>query len=318
VRSRSGFRASRVRAVRVEARAKLNLGLAVGPRRPDGYHELATVFQSISLADTLVVRPRPNGFRLSVHDEDVAIRGRGPSAGVPSGPDNLVLRAARLFQRRVGLKGGASFQLIKRIPAGAGLGGGSSDAAATLLGLERLQEARLDPRQRQEMAEELGSDVPFVMQGGTALGFGRGERLIRTRLARPFRAVVAVPSWRISTVRAYRRIDRIKYGLTGWAAKLRSAQLLERAEVTAIRCMRLGNSFEEVLGNRKKDFESLTTRMRKAGVYQLRMTGSGSAVFGILRPRVDVTSVIARFQGSERLYGVKSTRTGLRVVVDRV
>jgi 4-diphosphocytidyl-2-C-methyl-D-erythritol kinase len=307
-----------VRAIRVEARAKLNLGLAVGPRRPDGYHQLATVFQSISLADTLVIRPQPKGFRLRVRWEDAAMRGRGPDEAVPSGPDNLVLRAARVFQRRVGFQGGASFQLIKRIPTGAGLGGGSSDAAATLLGLERLKRVRLDPRQRQEMAKELGSDVPFVMQGGTALGFGRGERLVQTRLARSFRAILAVPSWRISTVRAYRRIDRIKYGLTGWAAKLRSAQLLEREEVTAVRCMRLGNSFEEVLGNRKKDFESLTTRLRRAGIDQPRMTGSGSAVFGILRPRVGVTTVIARFHGSERLYVVKSTRTGLRVVVDRV
>jgi len=212
------------------------------------------------------------------------------------------------------MKNGASFQLVKRIPMGAGLGGGSADAAATLRGLARLHSLRLDPRRRRVLAEELGSDVPFVMRGGTALGLGRGERLVSTRLARPFRAILAVPTWQVSTAEAYRRIDGIKYGLTEWAAKLRSAQLLERAEVTPIQCMQLGNSFEEVLGNRQKDFESLKTRLQNAGTQRPQMTGSGSAVFGILRPRSDVSAVIARFQGSERLFVVKSTRTGSRVV----
>ena len=317
-RSGSRARAARVRAIRVEARAKLNLGLAVGPRRSDGFHDIATVFQSISLTDTLIVRPRASGFRLTVRWEEVAIQGRGRAEAIPKGPDNLILRAARHFQKQVGFDGGASFLLVKRIPSGAGLGGGSSDAAATLIAMERLKRIRLVPGRRRELAAALGSDVPFALRGGTALGFGRGEKLTGIHLAQPFRAILAVPSWKVSTADAYQRIDRLKNGLTQWAANLRSAQLLERASVTALHCMRLGNSFEEVLGSRKKDFESLATRLRRAGLQTPRLTGSGSAVFGILRPSIEVAAVIARFQGSERLYAVKSTRTGSRVVVDRV
>jgi len=130
----------------VEARAKLNLGLAVGPRRADGYHDLATVFQSVSLADHLIARPAARGFTLRVRHERAAARGgRGRSGPVPAGRDNLVLRAARLLARRVGLEGGARFELVKRIPAGAGLGGGSADAAAALAALAALHRVRLAP-----------------------------------------------------------------------------------------------------------------------------------------------------------------------------
>ncbi len=301
----------------IEAGAKLNLGLAVGPKRRDGFHEIATVFQSISLADTLRLRPRRDGFRLKVRWEETALQGTTRRERVTSGPDNLVLRAARLFRDAVGLRGGASFELVKRIPAGAGLGGGSSDAAAALVGLERLSGSRLDAGFRDDLATHLGSDVPFVCRGGTVIATGRGEKMRKTRLARPFRALIAVPSWRVSTAAAYRRIDQTKYGLTGWGANLRSAQSLGRDEVTAIRCLQLGNSFESVLGNRKKDFDSLVSRLMDAGLSSPRMTGSGSAVFGILRSGVSVSSVVARFVGSERLYAVKSTRKSLRVVVDR-
>ena len=305
------------RAVRIEARAKLNLGLAVGPRRPDGYHEIATVYQSISLADTLVIRPRRGGFRLRVRWEETALSGAPRRERLGPARDNLVLRAARLFRTRAGFHGGASFDLVKRIPAGAGLGGGSSDAAATLAGLERIAGIRLAPAERMDLAARLGSDVPFACRGGTAIGFGRGEKLQKVRLSRSFGAIVAVPSWRVSTVDAYRRLDRSKYALTGWRANLRFAQILESDEVTPILCVLFGNSFESALGNRMNSFMSLSRRLQEAGLRSPRLTGSGSAVFGILRPGETFAAVVGRFEGSERLYRVKSARTGLRVIVDR-
>src|SRR5437867_4078156 len=127
--------ASRVlpRAVEIEARAKLNLGLAVGPERADGYHEIATIYQSITLADTLVATRIRRGFRLRVRHEDASVRGqagRALRAPVPAGESNLVVRAARKMAERAGSEGGASFRLIERTPARAGLGGGSADAAA--------------------------------------------------------------------------------------------------------------------------------------------------------------------------------------------
>jgi 4-diphosphocytidyl-2-C-methyl-D-erythritol kinase len=301
--------------VRLDARAKLNLGLAVGPARADGYHDLVTVFQSISLSDTLVAR-RARGWSLSVAHEDVGHRivrsRRSAVARVPSGPDNLVLRAARLARERWGIRGGAAFRLIKRIPAGAGLGGGSADAAAALAAMCRLYGVRPSPAERLAVAAELGSDVPFAWAGGTAIGRGRGERLTRVRLARAFRAVLAVPAWRVSTARAYRQIDRNKYGLTVWRAHLRSAQRLERKAVTAGSALRLGNAFEATLGGRRRDFIAVCRRLEEVGAVAPHLTGSGSAVFGLLPSGVTWGSVVGRYTGSETLFLVRSVRAGVR------
>lgn len=308
--------AGRPRRVVVEARAKLNLGLAVGPRRSDGFHELATVFQSISLCDTLVAERRPRGFTLRVRHEDAAVRGRRPGAGrghVPAGAGNLVLVAARRFVRLAGLTGGARFTLIKRIPARAGLGGGSADAAAALAAMTALYGVRLAPGERSALEAGLGSDVPFAALGGTALGLGRGERLHPLAPPGARRALVAVPSWRVSTARAFAEIDRSKYGLTAWSTKLRFAQRLAHKRLTASLAMRLGNRFETVLGDKRPDFDSLCARLRDAGVGEPRMTGSGSAVFGLLAPRASASRVIDRFVGNEALYVVRFTRSGVRL-----
>ena len=305
---------SRMRGVVVEARAKLNLFLAVGPRCADGYHQLVTLFQSISLSDTLMIESRPHGFSLVVRSDEGAVQGGKPDAGEPRPPrggGNLVLRAARLLSRRCGLEGGARFTLIKRIPLGAGLGGGSADAAAAIAGLSGLYGIKLGTPERLALALELGSDVPFALLGGTALGAGRGERLKPLRLARPFQGLIAVPRWRISTALAYEKMDRRKYFLTLWRAKLRSAQVLGRKRLRAEVWLNLGNSFEEVLGRRRSDFLSLCERFREAGVNDVRMTGSGSAVFGVLEPGVSAERVAGRFNGSESLYIVRSTRSGL-------
>ncbi|HYM82177.1 MAG TPA: 4-(cytidine 5'-diphospho)-2-C-methyl-D-erythritol kinase [Candidatus Limnocylindria bacterium] len=309
----AGRGASRV--LRIEARAKLNLGLAVGPRRTDGYHELLTVFQSITLADTLVVRRRRRGLSLAVRYEDAAVRRGRPRRvrAVPASRGNLVLRAARLVQQRLGLQGGAQFTLIKRIPVRSGLGGGSADAAAALLGMARVHGRRLSQTDRLALAEEIGSDVPFAALGGTALGRGRGERLTRLRLRRPFRALIAAPSWGISTRAAYDQLDRRKYGLTGWRSHLRFGQHLEREGLTPELALRLGNTFEEVLGDRRSDFLSLCERLVHAGAREPRLTGSGSAVFGILPPGTPSSTVVRRFSGSERLYLVRSARAGVRL-----
>jgi 4-diphosphocytidyl-2-C-methyl-D-erythritol kinase len=301
----------------VEARAKLNLGLAVGPRRADGFHDLVTVFQSISLADTLVVEPRRRRrFDLAVRFEDAsARRARAPRRRdpIPRGGDNLVLRAARLAAEALALPGGARFTLVKRIPAGAGMGGGSADAAATLVGLAAAYGVRWSPRARGAAALALGSDVPFALRGGTALGRGRGERLTRVRLANRFAAVVAMPEWRMATPSAYATIDRRKIALTLKGLNIRSGKILGRNRLSATSLLRLGNTFEEVLGDRRSDFRSLSARLRRAGALATRMTGSGSAVFGILGPGTSAPEVVSRFTGNEPLYAVRSTGSGLRL-----
>ena len=342
---------TRARRIAIEARAKLNLTLAVGPPRDDGFHDLVTVFQSVSLADTLVVEPRRHGFTLVVRHEEVSLAGRGGAPGgvrrngrgrragrpipgrpiregsrpalgtrgrieVPAGARNLVLRAARRMAEEIALGAGARFTLVKRIPAGAGLGGGSADAAAVIRALPALYGRELAPARRRRIALELGSDVPFLLSGGTALGRSRGERLTPIGLVAPFRALVAVPEWRVSTPVAFARIDRGKYGLTPRGVNLRSAQILGRKPLSAASLMRLGNTFEKVLGNRRSDFHSLCGRLRRAGAVAVRMTGSGSAVFAVLGPGSSIHKVVGRFTGSEKLYAVRSARRGIRRHVD--
>ena len=295
----------------VEARAKLNLALVVGPRRDDGDHELATVFQSISLADTLIAEPRARGFSLVIRHENAALRGTTPiDSDIRADDENLVLRAARGFAGAFGVRSGAGFVLLKRIPSRAGLGGGSADAAAALRAMAALHDLRPRRARLMALAAGLGADVPFALFGGTALGFGRGERLERLRLAEPLHAVLAVPGWRIRTAAAFQRIDRAKYGLTRWNAKLRSLQALRRRPVTATDALRLGNSFEDVLGEFRARFDSLSHRLAAAGLSCVRMTGSGSAVFGVAASEAEARGIVGRVNGREPLYLVRSTGAG--------
>lgn len=146
-----------------------------------------------------------------------------------------------------------------------------------------------------------------------ALLLGRGERLTPLALERPFRCVIAVPEWRVPTAFAFRQIDRGKYGLTRWQGKLKVAREIGRRRVNPLRALRLGNTFEEVLGGRRRDFEHLCTRLRDAGAVAVRMTGSGSAVFGILEPGTSCGGFAGRFAGIEPLFAARSMRAGLRV-----
>ena len=311
----AGPRSALLQRVRVTAHAKLNLALAIGPVRADGYHDLATIFQSISLADTLTIEPVARGYTLRVRHEEAAVQGAQPRSAravVPAGADNLVLRAARFASERLGLPGGARFTLVKRIPAQAGMGGGSADAAAALLGLARLHGLRLTRERTIALALELGSDVPFAATGGTAYGRGRGEELTRLALDAPFRAIVVMPAWRISTAQAFRRFDHVNYALTGWPHPPRFTSILRSRSLKALHASGLGNSFEDVLGPYRRSFESLCARLRAAGALAPRLTGSGSGIFAVVPHGVPFGAIIGRFQGDEPLYAVRSVGRGLQ------
>lgn len=304
------------RSVTVDARAKLNLCLAVGPRRADGFHDLVTVFQSVTLADTLIASRTARGFTLRVRHEDASIHGR-PGAraqrAVPAGADNLVLRAARLVARELGLPGGARFTLVKRIPVQAGMGGGSADAAAAMAAMFALHRRTPSRARRLRYALKLGSDVPFAIAGGTALGTGRGEVLRALRLHSPLHALVALPAWSVSTAEAFRRHDATRKRLTHWEHHLRFATTVGRQRVEASALMRRGNRFEQLLGRRRHDFDSLCARLRAAGLLEPRLTGSGSAVFAIVPRGASVREIVDRFAGNEPLYEVRAAGRGLRL-----
>jgi 4-diphosphocytidyl-2-C-methyl-D-erythritol kinase len=182
--------------VRALAPAKLNLGLEVIGKRLDGYHNIATVMQTVTVFDRLTVTPAPE-ITLTVADRSLA------------GEDNLAFAAARLVRNNLGLPDGASIELSKRIPAAAGLGGASSDAAATLVALSRLGKAALEPDVMRDLAARLGSDVPFLLSGGTALVEGRGEAVTTLRPLAGIWFVLAVPAVSISrkTATLYARLS---------------------------------------------------------------------------------------------------------------
>lgn len=255
------------RTVRIPAFAKINLGLHILFRRPDGYHELRTIFQSIGLHDTLEISfsSRP-GIRLSISD-----------ATLSTGRDNLVYRALNVMRRELGIRRGIAVQLEKSIPVARGLGGGSSDAAAAMIGLLRLTQRNVPLPRLMELAASLGADVPFFLFGGRALAAGRGDELYPLPDT-PARTVLVVsPSGvRVATPDAYR-----------WA----SSQLTKRNasnklwSFCALSWSTQGppvvNDFESAVFPRHPRLAAIRRELLRQGAAEASLAGSGSAVFGL-------------------------------------
>ncbi len=183
------------------APAKINLQLSVGPRRPDGFHDLATIFQAVSLFDEVTVRPARN----------VTARVEGEGAElVPGGRGNLAVQAAAALRKAAGIRAGAEIVISKRIPVAAGLAGGSADAAAALVACNKLWGAGLSPAELSGLAAGIGSDVPFSLAGGTAVGLGRGERLTHALASGRYHWVLAVAAGGLSTADVYAECDRLR------------------------------------------------------------------------------------------------------------
>lgn len=189
--------------VTVRAPAKVNLVLAVGSVRPDGYHELATVFHAISLYDEVVAHP----------DDEITVTTEGVQADrVPAGESNLAAQAAIVLAEYTGIRAGVRLQIHKRIPVAGGLAGGSADAAAALVACDALWETGMGRPELATLAARLGSDVPFGLVGGTALGDGRGEQLTPVIVGGTFHWVIALAGTGLSTPHVYAELDRQRTG----------------------------------------------------------------------------------------------------------
>jgi 4-diphosphocytidyl-2-C-methyl-D-erythritol kinase len=256
------------RACTVPAFAKLNLGLRVLYRRPDGFHEIRTVFQTVSLADRLDI-----SFS-SARTTRIVIE------GAPEIPDNLIEPAAHLILEDLSIQADIVFTLKKNISTGAGLGGGSSDAAAVLLALPVLAGKILPPERLQKIAIQLGSDVPFFLHGGTALGLGRGEELYPLPDLKAARGLLVVPDIHSSTVEAYKDLSP---RLTSIALqnKLNSFQQEVWRGVTGRGIAIDDNDFEEVVFARHEELRQIKEHLLGFGAKPAAMTGSGSGIFGI-------------------------------------
>jgi 4-diphosphocytidyl-2-C-methyl-D-erythritol kinase len=187
--------------VTVRVPAKVNVHLAVGEARPDGYHDLVTVFQALSLADEVTVAAADN--------PGVECHGEG-AAAVPDGDDNLAWRAVRLLAEHVDREPRVRVVINKGIPVAGGMAGGSADAAAALVGLSALWRLDLTREDLAGLAARLGSDVPFALHGGTALGTGRGERIIPVLARHTFHWVIALDHVGLSTPEVYGELDRLR------------------------------------------------------------------------------------------------------------
>ena len=287
--------------LRVTARAKVNLVLSVGPRRPDGYHEIDTLIQAIDLADELEVRwmPGRRGIDLVVEGESA-----GPAQ------DNLVLRAARAFLDAAGLGPdtvGLKIRLTKRVPAGAGLGGGSSDAAATLRALVRLFPDVLSQARLSGLAAELGSDVPFFLcSSPLARARGRGERLDPLPSLPPRSGLVVMSSASMPTALAYSQLDRQRLaegqeadcpsgaaagplgGASPWAGPTDWTDVAERAT----------NDFEEVVATHLPCVRENLDALRSTGPALALLSGSGASSFAIYRREEEAAGAFARLAGT--------------------
>lgn len=253
----------------VRARAKLNLSLDVMGKRGDGFHELRMVMQSCSLADDVSVELAGAGD-FSAHTNRVYI---------PTGDKNIAVKAARAFYEELGREGGAHIRITKRIPVCAGLGGGSTDAAAVLNALNALHSAALSARQLHAAAMRAGSDVPFCLEGGTALAEGRGEVLTPLPPLPRTPIVICMPHFSCSTPELFARIDARKSRCHPDTAGLIDA--LKAGDVAGV-ARRMYNVFEDVLEPRAaKAVNEIKLSLLDNGALGAAMTGSGSAVFGL-------------------------------------
>lgn len=272
-------------AAEVPAPAKVNLFLRILSREESGYHALETLFCALSLADTVTVRRGRPGVRLRVE------------GGVDTGPAerNLCVRAARLFHAAMYERPRIDIHLTKRIPSAAGLGGGSSDGAATLRALNAVHGEPFDRVALLRMAAELGSDVPFFLCGSPlALAWSRGERLLALPPLPPRPVIVAHPGVAMPTAEAFRRLAEWRRG--GYAPESRSIPLDALREWNAVAAL-AENDFEEVVAEQIPFIHLAASALRQGGAWIAMMAGSGSSVFGVFDDAEARDATLERMRG---------------------
>ncbi len=262
--------------MRLRACAKINRRLAVLGVRPDGYHELKTVFQSLALHDTLEFAPSPEGLAIACS-----------TPGVPLDERNLAWKAARLVWDAAGRTGNPTgrLRITKRIPMQGGLGGGSADGAAALVGWNRLWGAGLTGPRLERLAVRLGADVPFFLLGGTALGLNRGDELQPLDDLPARWTVLVFPPFGVSTPEAFRWWDedrrRPAAEAPGTAAAPLATGIAPEADGAKTEEFPGVNDLEPPVSRRHPEVRDIRCRLEQAGAEQAAMTGSGSTVFGL-------------------------------------
>jgi 4-diphosphocytidyl-2-C-methyl-D-erythritol kinase len=263
-----------MREIRIPAFAKVNLRLDVLGKRADGYHELRTIFHTVTLHDTLRFRPsRGGGIQLRIQGNDELSK--------EAAEKNLVYRAVDAVRRELKIRPGVEILLDKRIPAGRGLGGGSSDAAAAILGYIQFTRKKLPPTKLMEIAASLGADVPFFLLGGRALGIGKGDEIYPVPDIPKLTLLIVSPrDIHVPTPDAYRWLHAPELAsLTKFAA---THKLFEFCALCwSAQGERLSNDFEKAVFRRHPRLNQIRRALLQGGASEALLAGSGSAVFGV-------------------------------------
>ncbi len=309
--------------VTVRSFAKINIGLAIGPTRPDGFHELATVYQTIGLHDLVHVS-------IGRGTASSSVEVTSQDARVPAGETNTCWRMAMEVMRAFGRRGSVHIEIDKRLPLQGGLGGSSSNAAATLVAIEHLLRKELDAADRLQIAERVGSDVPLFLVGGAVLGTGRGERVFPLPNLPKMACVVAFPECGISTPQAFRdwdaistatgarrsanpgpskltedppsdRIKSFSRTISAWLGRSHtgvSARGRNRAEALLLDLVRTGiaNDFEQVVFLQRPELVRVKRVVKQSGAGYTSLSGSGSSIFGLYSSTTAAQDAVAHLQ----------------------
>jgi 4-diphosphocytidyl-2-C-methyl-D-erythritol kinase len=271
--------------VSVRAHGKINLDLRVLGSRPDGFHELRTVFQAIALHDEIQCVPREGAFAIECN-----------VPGVPLDQTNLIWRAGDALAQSLGRSRPLAdlvVRLHKHIPLQAGLGGGSANAAAALVGLTAAWRATVTPVQLTDIAATVGADVPFFLSGGTALGLGRGDEIYPLADLPRHWIVLLIPGFGVSTPDAYAWYDRDRE--MGHAAG-REPQYVPGPWPS--RAAQMINDLEGAIARHHPEIDQMKAALRRSGAIAAAMSGSGSTVYGLFQRRHDAAAAVAKLSGS--------------------
>ena len=274
-----------MKEIREKAYAKLNISLDVTNRREDGYHDMVMVMQTVSLCDELQLRLNDSG----------KVTASSNLRFIPSDERNLAVRAALRYLEAVGESGqGLHIDMRKNIPVGAGMAGGSADAAAVLRGMNALYDSRLDRKQLEELACAVGSDVAFCVAGGTALARGRGEILEDLPPLPDCFFAICKPEFSISTPELFRKLDETPLRRHPDTAGL--VEAIDRGQLRQL-CRRMYNVFEDVPDRRMRTVAEIKGRLLDHGALGAMMTGTGSAVFGVFEKEETARDAAAALRG---------------------
>lgn len=263
----------------LKAYAKINIGLNIISQRDDGYHDIETVFQQIDLFDKIIIK-KIAAVQVVIRYNDVKLS---------SNKNNICEKAVRLIEQKIGKPIGIEIEIQKQIPIGAGLGGGSSDAATVLKGLKQLYQIQLSGDELNQLALQLGADVPFFLYGGTALATGIGEKIKPIVLPFGFYCVLIYPNVEISSTWAYKNFN---FSLTKTKKSIKLAHLFSNRICLSDLKYVINNDLEEVVFSRYPVLNEIKQLLYQKGAFFASMTGSGSTIFGLFKSYSDAVVVM--------------------------